>query len=41
MKLANPSAAGPFGGVFAMQIAGDSANTTSAAEKTGGKKFVA
>lgn len=38
--------AGPFGGVFAMQMAGGSANTTSvettsAAEKTSGKKFVA
>jgi len=37
VKLANPSGAGPFGGVVAMQIAGDSAaaaNTTSEATST-------
>lgn len=31
VKMANPNPAGPFGGVFAMQIASGSSNTTAAA----------
>ena len=31
VKMANPNPAGPFGGVFAMQMAGGSSNTTAAA----------
>jgi hypothetical protein len=37
VKMANPNAAGPFGGVFAIQMAGASTaatNTTSAAAST-------
>lgn len=33
VKLVNPSAAGPFGGVVAMQIAGGASNATTAAVK--------
>jgi len=33
VKLANPSAAGPFGGVVAMQISGSASNATTAAVK--------
>jgi len=40
VKLANPNPAGPFGGVFAMQMAGTAANSTSAIAKTP-TKFVA
>jgi hypothetical protein len=43
VKLANPNPAGPFGGVFAMQMAGAASNTTSAATSSAkaATKFVA
>jgi hypothetical protein len=38
VKIVNPSGAGPFGGVMAMQMAGASSNTTEAATSTASTK---